>query len=182
MTSLPQAAIIGQDHRPHRLLYEHLPIPVVLEDGCAAIPAIHHLICPSGILHSGLASHYQRTHYVANTSKPLTDPFPMPPHAFPSRLGQKDFYHERIIVRIILNRLVALSAWGWPAGMRIISPPNTRCGWPEMMISASPSTTCTRASNGAVCSLKPWPSSNANRVTLPVGFLTISRLTTAPSW
>jgi hypothetical protein len=33
---------------------------------------------------------------------------------------------ERIIVRIILNRLMALSAWGWPAGIRIISPPSTR--------------------------------------------------------
>src|ERR1035437_4436765 len=35
--------------------------------------------------------------------------------------------------------------------MRIISPPCTRCGWPALLISASPSTTCTNASNGAVC-------------------------------
>ena len=45
---------------------------------------------------------------------------------FLNRFRQGASYQERIIVRIILNRLVALSAWGWPAGIRIISPPSTR--------------------------------------------------------
>ncbi len=32
-----------------------------------------------------------------------------------------------------------------------------QCGLPAMLISASPSSTCTSASDGAVCSLKPCP-------------------------
>ena len=35
---------------------------------------------------------------------------------------------------------------------------------------------------GAVCSLKPCPSSNAKTVAVPVGLLTISRLTMEPFW
>ena len=42
-------------------------------------------------------------------------------------------------MRIILNRLSALRACGWPAGMRIISPPCKRCGWAEIMKLETPS-------------------------------------------
>ena len=90
--------------------------------------------------------------------------------------------YERIIVRSILKGLSALSACGWWAGMRIISPAATRWGWPAIITSASPSSRCASASNGAVCSLKPCPSSKAKTVTVPPGFFTISRLTTVPSW
>src|ERR1700675_3176238 len=66
--------------------------------------------------------------------------------------------------------------------MRTASPAFVRSGLPETAISASPSSRCATASNGAVCSLKPWPSSKANSVTVPVARLTSVRLTTAPSW
>src|SRR6185369_16777644 len=49
-------------------------------------------------------------------------------------------------------------------------------------MSASPVRPKASASNGAVCSLNPSPASNANAVTVPAGFLTRVRLTTAPGW
>ncbi len=63
---------------------------------------------------------------------------------------------ERIMMSIILNRPSALSACGRLAGIRMISPAATTWRSPEIVISACPSTTWTRASNGAVCSLRPW--------------------------
>src|ERR1700674_2128857 len=66
--------------------------------------------------------------------------------------------------------------------MRTASPAVVRSGLPETAISASPSSRCATASNGAVCSLKPWPSSKTNSVTVPVARLTSDRLTTDPSW
>ncbi len=65
--------------------------------------------------------------------------------------------HDRIMMSIILNRWLAFNACGWPAGIRINSLARTRWCLPAMVISASPSSTCTNASNGAVCSLNPLP-------------------------
>ncbi len=64
--------------------------------------------------------------------------------------------------------------------MRTASPAVVRSGLAET--AASPSRRCATASNGAVCSLKPWPSSKANSVTVPVARLTSDRLTSDPSW
>ena len=73
---------------------------------------------------------------------------------------------SRIITNIISNRSTAFRAWGTFAGIRIISSLPRRCGTPPTVISATPSNTWTRASNGAVCSLRPWALSKANTVTV----------------
>lgn len=52
--------------------------------------------------------------------------------------------------------------------MKTASPAFVGSGLPETTISASPSNKWARASNGAVYSLKPWPTSNANSVTMGV--------------
>ena len=75
--------------------------------------------------------------------------------------------YERIIVNTILKRVVAFTACGLSAGSRTTSPGFTAMGLPATVISASPSTACTSASNGEVCSLNPCPSSNAKIVTFP---------------
>ncbi len=84
-----------------------------------------------------------------------------------------------IIIRIILNFSTACKEWGLFAGIIIKSPDVKRFGLPEIRISASPSMIFTRASKGAVCSLKPWPLSKAKIVTEPTSFLIISLLTTS---
>jgi len=76
----------------------------------------------------------------------------------------------------ILNFLTALSAWGLLAGIIINSPVLTLLGLPEMIISASPSSISTMASNGAVCPLRPWPLSNEKIVSVPVFFSIMVRL------
>jgi hypothetical protein len=53
---------------------------------------------------------------------------------------------------------------------------------PETVTSASPSTACTSASNGDVCSLNPCSWSKAKIVTFPFSRLRMTRLTTDPSW
>src|SRR5208337_4194158 len=95
------------------------------------------------------------------------------------------FFHyscERIIVRSILKRVSAFNACGWLAGMSTALPAFVTNGLPETVISASPSSTCAKASNGAVCSLKPCPSSKANSVIVAAGRFMSVRMTTAPSW
>jgi len=57
-----------------------------------------------------------------------------------------------------------VTACGWLAGINTISPAGTVNRVPAIVMSASPSRTCATASNGAVCSLNDWPSSNANSV------------------
>src|SRR5208283_712405 len=91
------------------------------------------------------------------------------------------FSCERIIVSIILNRVSALSACGWLAGISTAWPAFVTMGFPQTVISAWPSSTCASASKGAVCSLKPWPSSKANSVIVAAGCWISVRLTTAPS-
>jgi hypothetical protein len=81
---------------------------------------------------------------------------------------------DLIITSIILNLLRAFKAWGWLAGIIIISPRFRRWKTPEIETSTSPSKTCTRASKGAICSLRPCPPSKAKRVTVPVGLRIIS--------
>ena len=54
-------------------------------------------------------------------------------------------------------------------------------GLPSITTSPLPSRTCTIASNGAVCSLKNSPLSNANNVTLPLSLRIMILLTTEPS-
>jgi hypothetical protein len=56
------------------------------------------------------------------------------------------------MVNTILKRAVAFTACGFSAGSRTTSPVFTAIGLPPTVISASPSTACTRASNGEVCS------------------------------
>ena len=76
------------------------------------------------------------------------------------------------MVKIILYGLfTAWSAWGSFAGIIIISPFLTVFLTPEIVISASPSIIWTIASKGAECSDKPWPWSNAKKVTVPNSFL-----------
>jgi hypothetical protein len=73
----------------------------------------------------------------------------------------------------------AFKAWGSPAGMMIVWPVFTVCGFPEIRISTSPSITCTMASKGAVCSLNPCPWSKAM---VPVFLSMMVLLTTASFW
>ena len=86
----------------------------------------------------------------------------------------------RIIVSSILNRSTAMTAWGTSAGMRRTSPAFMAWAFPPRTTEARPSSTCTRASKGAVCSLNPWPASKAKSVTVPFSFFTRVRLTTDP--
>ena len=95
--------------------------------------------------------------------------------SFPKR------FYDRIKVKSILNRSIALTACGLLAGMISICPAERRNGLPSIVNSASPSRSWTMASNGAVCSLRACPRSNANTVTVPVGLSTMVRLTIEPA-
>ena len=53
------------------------------------------------------------------------------------------------------------------AGMRTIVSGVAWTGAPPIVRSSAPSSTSTSASNGDVCSVRPWPASKANSVTLP---------------
>ena len=66
--------------------------------------------------------------------------------------------------------------------MRIISPPCKWWDWPEMTTSASPSTTCASALNGASVFAQTLTFVESEERHTARRFLTISRLTTAPSW
>ena len=71
------------------------------------------------------------------------------------------------MVRTILKRVVALTAWGFSAANKTISPAVSAIGLPATVISASPSIACTSAANGEVCSVNACPASNAKIVTFP---------------
>lgn len=90
-------------------------------------------------------------------------------------------FQPRIMVRSILKRFVAWSAWLTLAGMMTDRPALRRRGWPPILISASPSNICTKASKGAVCSLSPCPWSKEKRVMLPTSFLSTCLLMIPPS-
>lgn len=87
-----------------------------------------------------------------------------------------DAHDRESIMKISMQRAIERH------GMSFISPPCKRCGWPAMLISATPSRICTSVSKGTVCSLNPCPSSNAKMVTLPAGIWKILRATTEPLW
>jgi hypothetical protein len=71
------------------------------------------------------------------------------------------------MVNTILKRVVALTACGLPAGNKTILPDLNAMGFPATVTSDSPSMSCTKASNGDVCSLNTCPSSNAKTVMFP---------------
>ena len=64
------------------------------------------------------------------------------------------------MVRLILNGVTALRAFGTFAGKMIVLPAGIEKVFPATQTSASPSRMVTTASYGAVCSEIPSPSSN----------------------
>jgi hypothetical protein len=72
------------------------------------------------------------------------------PDSFLRCLGSSQ---DRIMISSILNLEIARSACGRFAGIKIASPAPSWNRLPAITISALPSSTCTKASNGAVCSL-----------------------------
>ncbi len=87
------------------------------------------------------------------------------------------FYLALIIVNNILNLSLAKTACGMFAGMMMVSPSPMLKASPAIVIVAYPSTSCTMASKGAVCSLSCRPLSKANRLMFPVGFSNTRLLT-----
>lgn len=73
-------------------------------------------------------------------------------------------FYSLIIVSNILNLSIAVNACGALAGNTILFPAFTVKTCPFTTIFADPSNTCTKASNGALCSLSPSPLSNENKV------------------
>ena len=73
-------------------------------------------------------------------------------------------FYSLMIVSNILNLSIAVNACGVLAGNTILSPAFTVKTCPFTTIFADPSNTCTKASNGALCSLSPSPLSNENKV------------------
>ena len=88
--------------------------------------------------------------------------------------------YSLIIVSSILNFSTATRACGALAGNTILSPAFTVNRVPFRVISATPSNTCTSASNGARCSLNPSPLSKENNVIFPAGLLINCLLITPP--
>ena len=88
--------------------------------------------------------------------------------------------YSRTIERSILNGSIARTACGIPAGIRTVSPVLAITRSPPMVSSTAPSSTCTNASNGAVCSESSWPVSKANSVREPPRAFAIVRLTMDP--
>ena len=78
----------------------------------------------------------------------------------------RDLY-ALIMISSMLNFVTALTACGRFAGRTMVSPCFTLKLSPAISMSASPSLATTSASNGAVCSLRPSPTSKANSVTVP---------------
>lgn len=90
-------------------------------------------------------------------------------------------FYSLIIVSNILNLSIAVNACGALAGNTILSPAFTVKTCPFTTIFADPSNTCTKASNGALCSLSPPPLSNENKVMFPAGLLINCLLIIPPS-